>query len=92
MKIRELDFDMSAEEAEYRIQELIAGHIFTPHMLNKVMKYLHFDDEEEICTDTSCEVCPFFDRNSIGSCITSTNNYVRNLIKGKTRVSLEDML
>ena len=93
MKIKELNFVMPrADKMERRIRQLMAGIDFDSQHINKMFRYLCFDDEEAICAGYMCKTCPFVGIHSDEHCMKRYNRYARDLIASKRRSNLEDML
>lgn len=93
MKIKELNFVMPrADKMERRIRQLMSGIDFDSQHINKMFRYLCFDNEEAICSGNVCISCPFGDIFSREACFKRYNRYARELIASKKRSNLEDVL
>ena len=93
MKIKDMNIIMPPEKTmKMKIDKLMAGKDLDDSNLNRIMKYLGFDNEEAICVLMRCYECPYYTEETGVLCATRFNEYVRHLIAVKNRCDLEDML
>lgn len=93
MKIKDLKITIPSEKImKTYIDALMAGEDLSDHDVNRIMKFLGFDDEEAICVLVRCHECPYYIEKTGISCVISFNEYVRHLIAVKNRCDLEDIL